>query len=61
MNEFTTSVDYSLLKKLNIVYKYISYFLVVYSYGDQRKIPYANNNTSTNNILLKRFSNPILP
>jgi len=37
------------------------YILVVYSYGDQRKIPYANNNTLTNNILLKRFSNPILP
>jgi hypothetical protein len=37
------------------------YNLVVYSNGDQRKIPYTNNNTLTNNILLKRFSNTILP
>ena len=38
----------------------IYHILVVYSYGDQRKIPYINNNTLTNSILLKRFSNLIL-
>jgi hypothetical protein len=39
----------------------IYHILVVYSYGDQRKIPYTNNNTLTSTILLKRFSILILP
>ena len=39
----------------------IYHILVVYSYGDQRKISYTNNNTLTNNIVLKTISNLILP
>jgi hypothetical protein len=56
-NVLFSNVNYSLLRDI----KYCLYYnIVVYSHGDQRKIPYANNNTVTNNIVLIKFSNPIL-